>query len=170
MEQLVVSDKQWRAIHKLAAELAQRQVDDNLVSSAAAFMKAYPEADFLDWLYRLNQLGEIFKYSEQTERHRHELWGACQRLNPQPTSGREWALLLSWVARLQKHYETDSQLARQVSDASRVTLPPKPKPYKIPAALQQTKPDIPQVREEPSEKAVDLFAQMQALWNKREEE
>lgn len=170
MEEMIISDKQWQAIHKLAAELAQRRVDDNLVSSAAAYMKAFPDADFMDWLYRLNQLGEIFRYSDQTDRHRHELWGACQRLDPQPTSGQEWALVLSWVARLQKHYEGDRRLAQRVSDASQVKLPPKPTPYKPATELKRPEDNLPKVPEKPSEKAVDLFAQMQQLWAKRDEE
>ena len=67
----------------LAAELVQRNMDVNLIRTAEAYVKVYPDADIHDWLYRLAQLGDLFSSSEQTGRHRHELMEACKRLSPQ---------------------------------------------------------------------------------------
>jgi hypothetical protein len=165
-----VSPTQWKAIKRLAAELAQRKVDDNLVQTAAAYLKAYPEADLLDWLYRLNRLGEIFSSSNQTGRYRHELWAACERLQPQPRSGAEWGLILAWAARLQKHYETNLHQARRVSDVSAITLPPLPEVYRAPVTIRQAEPDLPSAPDKASKKAEDLFSRLQNLWGSKDED
>lgn len=166
-----INPAQWKSIHRLAAELAQRGVDDNLVQTAAAYMKAYPQTNLLDWLFRLNQLGDIFRSSNQTGRHRHELWAACQRLDPHPKSGAEWGLILAWTARLQKHYETNLRQAQQVSDASNVDLPPLPAAYTVPVTQPPpTDADLPPLPKKASQKAEDLFSRLQDLWGDRDEE
>ena len=160
-----ITGRQWKMIHRLAAALAQRDVDDNLVQTAAAYMKAYPQADLHDWLYRLVRLGNLFGSSNQTDRHRHELWAACVRLEPQPRSGPEWALVLAWAARLQRYYDRHLQRARTISNVSNIQLPDRPKPYQ-PPRFERADP-LPPVAEEVSSEAEDIFAQMQRRWAER---
>lgn len=165
-----ISKREWSMIHRLAAELAQRDMDDNLVQSAAAYMKANPQADLQEWLTRLAQLGDLFGSSLQTRRYRHELWAACRRLQPQPQSGAEWALVLAWAARMQRYYETNLNQAVKISDVRHITLPPPPpiytpKPVVVdnPPAQQAKKPDKPASR-----KAEDMFSRLQDLWADKE--
>jgi hypothetical protein len=166
MDEQTLTQDHWRMVHRLAAELAQRGVDDNLTRTAAAYMKAQPGADLVDWLHRLVQLGDLFSSSDQTERYRHELWAACQRLRPQPPDGVAWAQVLAWAGRLQKYYEDNLSLARRVSDVSHITLPPKPPKYKPPQQERAPEPEMPPVPEKPSDKAEDMFNKLQALWGK----
>jgi hypothetical protein len=168
MDEKAFSKDHWLMVQQLAAELAQRRVDDNLTRTAAAYMKAHPNADLIDWLHRLVQLGDLFSSSDQTERYRHELWAACERLRPQPSDGATWAQVLSWAGRLQKYYEDNPRLAQRVSDVSHVTLPPKPPQYRPPKQERNTEPDIPDVPEEASDAAQDMYSKLRALWGKKD--
>lgn len=148
--------------HRLAAELAQRDVDPNLMRTAAAFLKAYPMADAHDWLLRQARLGNLFSSSDQTGRYRHELMAACKRLRPQPADGQEWAFVLAWAARLFMYYQSDLRQARRISDVSRLELPEPPPVYEPPPPEKKA---IPPKNDEPvSEKAEDIFAQLQKRW------
>ena len=168
MTTTTLTARQWKMVHRLAAELAQRDMDVNMVQTAAAYMKDQPQADLEDWLYRLVQLGELFGSSNQTHKYRHELWAACQRLEPAPQSGREWGLVLAWAARLQKVYEMDRARARKISDVSHIQLPPAPAVYRPP--VQETTFQEPKPPKKASAAAEDLFAQMQAKWARHEED
>ena len=166
-----VHPRYWRSAHQLAAELSQWGVDANLLRTAAAYLQANPGADFDAWLERLARLGDLFSSSEQTGRYRHLLRVGCQRVRPQPASGREWVWVLSWAARLYDYYKGNRRLARQVSDVAGVPLPRQPDAYQPP---RQERPagaeeEIPGAPEEVSEEAEDLFAQMQEIWASREE-
>ena len=168
------SKRDWTMIHRLSAELAQRNMDVNLVQTAASYVKANPQADFQDWLFRLVRLGDLFGSSLQTTRYRQELWAACRRLEPQPKSGAEWAMVLSWAARLQKYYEADVRRARRISDVQHITLPPPPDVYRpTPAEIAASRPDgaeevfVPDAP--PSKKAEDIFSRLQDLWGEKDE-
>lgn len=166
---LQMSNRLWQAAHRLAAELAQRDVDNNLLRTAVSYMKDHPTADLHDWLYRLAQLGDLFSSSEQTGRYRHELYEACKRLDPQPTSGAEWVLVLSWATRLFNYYETNPAEARQVSNVGRLQLPPAPpvfKPPRVPAKKPQPKPKpVPPERSKPES---NLAAEFMAFFQKKQ--
>lgn len=165
-----ISQREWKMIHRLAAELAQRDMDDNLVQSAAAYMKAHPEANFQDWLTRLVQLGDLFGSSLQTGRYRHELWAACLRLQPQPQSGAEWATVLAWAARMQHYYETNLRDAVKISDVRHIKLPTPPPVYHPDPLITDdpTTPPPPVIDDTPASKeAEDIFARMQGLWDKK---
>lgn len=167
------SKREWKMIHRLSAELAQRNMDVNLVQTAAAYVKANPEANFQDWLFRLVRLGDLFGSSLQTTRYRQELWAACERLEPHPENGSEWALVLSWAARLQKYYEANMRLARKVSDVQHITLPPPPDVYRpkqadIDAASPKAAEAI-DLDKPASKEAEDIFARFQDLWGKKED-
>jgi len=165
-----ISQREWTMIHRLAAELAQRDMDDNLVQSAAAYMKANPEADFQAWLTRLVQLGDLFGSSLQTGRYWHELWAACRRLEPQPQSGAEWATVLAWAARMQRYYETNMRQAVKISDVRYIDLPAPPPAYypNLPAKAQSAPPVKKSIDDKPpSQEAEDLFARMQDRWEKK---
>lgn len=167
------SKREWAMIHRLSAELAQRNMDVNLVQTAAAYVKANPEANFQDWLFRLVRLGDLFGSSLQTTRYRHELWAACERLEPHPENGSEWALVLSWAARLQKYYEANMRLAREISDVQHITLPPPPDVYRPKQAeIAASRASIPQIitpDAPPSKKAEDMFARLQNLWGEEKD-
>ncbi len=151
--------------HRLAAELAQRDIDPNLLRTAAAYLKAYPEADVHDWLQRLARLGNMFSSSEQTGRYRHELMAACQRLRPQPTSGQEWTLVLAWAARLFTFHQSDLRKARGISDVTDIQLPPPPPEYQPPPPPKKSPTQTRVKKDEPASAAAkDIFAQMQQLW------
>jgi hypothetical protein len=146
-------------------------VDANLVQEAAAYAKAYPENDLVDWLNRLVRLGDLFTYSNQTERYRHELWAACRRLRPKPLNGAEWALVLAWAARLYGYYRRERRRARQISDVSNVKLPPRPKPYQPPPPEEVRPPEIEdEIVAEPRQEAKDLFARLQEKWAEQDDE
>ncbi len=165
-----MSKREWTMIHRLAAELAQRDMDDNLVQSVAAYMKANPQADFQAWLTRLAQLGDLFGSSLQTGRYRHELWAACGRLRPQPQSGAEWAVVLAWAARLQRYYETNMRQAVKISDVRHIELPAPPPVYHPPLVIaeEQAAPEIVIPDTPTSEKAQDLHARLKQLWANKE--
>lgn len=158
----------WRASHTLAAELAQRNFDNNLLRTAASYMKSYPDADLHDWLDRLARLGDIFRSSDQTELYRRELQHACKRLEPQPRNGEEWSLVLGWAGRLQPYYSFNLDEARRISNVSDLHLPPPPQPFQPPQPAAED--ELPEVREEVSPEAEDIFAQLQSLWANSEEE
>ena len=167
MDEQTLGKDHWLMVHRLAAELAQRRVDANLTRTAAAYMKAHPNADLIDWLHRLVQLGDLFSSSDQTERYRHELWAACERLRPQPPDGAAWAQVLAWAGRLQAFYEDDPRLAQRVSDVSYIDLPPKPPKYKPPKQERGLEPDLPKVPQKPSKEAEDMFSQLKKLWGNK---
>lgn len=169
MSTTAINKRQWQMIHRLAAELAQRRVDDNLVRTAAAYMKAYPDADLEVWLQQLNRLGDIFRSSNRTSDYRLELWGACRRLRPQPQSGKEWSLILGWAARLQKYYENNLRQAKEISDVSTVTLPGQPDIYRPPQPQPKSEPE-PEIPVQASTEAEDMLSRMQQIWGSREDD
>jgi hypothetical protein len=160
----------WKAARQLAAELAQWGFDDNLLKTAAAYVKAYPDADMAAWLERLARLGDLFSSSQQTGRYRHQLQFACERVQPRPRTGREWAWVLSWAARLYPYYNNNPAEARRISDVSNVHVPPmaavyRPKPTTRSAATTPAKATPP---EKPSPEAENLFSQLQKRWAEKE--
>lgn len=172
MSALPMNKHRWRAAHQLAAELAQRDFDGNLLKTAASYMTAYPDSDLHDWTHRLARLGNMFSSSSQTGRYRHELYEACLRVRPQPVNGRDWALVLAWAARLFSYYNANLEEARAISDVRGLRLPEPPPPFQPPQpATPNLVPEakLPEVREEVSEEAADYFARLQKLWNKKEE-
>lgn len=156
MTTLKMNKLRWQAARRLAAELAQRDFDNNLLKTAASHMKFDPQTDLEDWLYRLVRLGDAFSSSNQTGRYRHELYEACRRLSPRPESGEEWALVLSWAARLFTYYESNRSEARQISNVSGLRLPKPPQEYrpKVSKAVDEAAVlDIPEPPEKTSELA-----------------
>ncbi|MCA9897241.1 MAG: hypothetical protein KC433_03580 [Anaerolineales bacterium] len=154
----------WKPAHVLAAELSQWGTDANLVKTAASYMKQYPEASLAEWLERLVQLGQLFSSSDQTERYRQQLKAACDRLAesyPALKSGDEWAWVLGWAARLMPYYQGNRNAAERMSAVGRF-VPQPVKPFQRPNAPVAD--ELPEVREEVSDKAEDLFAKMQARW------
>lgn len=165
-ERIHESNALWSAAIRLAAELAQRNFDNNLLRAAAAYAAAYPQGDLLAWTERLAQMGQLFSSSEQTSSYRHELWAACHRLQPRPGSATEWAWVLGWAARLFPYFQQNRPRARHINDVTDLYLPDPPTIYQppVPEHPGVADKDLPPVPEKASQKAEDLFAQMQALW------
>jgi hypothetical protein len=68
------------------------------------------------------------------------------------------------------YYRRERRRARQISDVSDVKLPPRPKPYQPPPPEEVRPPEIEdEIVTEPSEEAEDLFAQLQDIWAKKDE-
>lgn len=165
-ERIRESNALWSATIRLAAELAQRNFDNNLLRAAAAYAAAYPQGDLLAWTERLAQMGQLFSSSEQTSSYRHELWAACHRLQPRPGSATEWAWVLGWAARLFPYFQQNRPRARRISDITDLYLPEAPPLYQPPVPESQASEDdnLPPMPDEASQEAENLFAQMQALW------
>lgn len=159
--------------HVLAAQLAQWGTDANLLKTAAAYMKDYPEADLFDWLDRLVSLGDLFSSSQQTDRYRQQLQAACQQINEtyKIQSGDDWAWVLGWAARLTPYYDENKAKARRIAPEGQFR-------YRQVQTFRRQRSqtpsgsidDLPAVRDEVSEEAEDLFNKLQSLWGNREEE
>lgn len=127
----------WRTAYQLAAELAQRNFDDNILKAAGSYLRQNPDGDLLDWAERLAQLGEIFRSSNQTTTHRQEFWAACHRLKSKPRNREEWIRVLFWAARLHRYFVENRQSARAIApDAHALTLSHLPPLYQPPPVVR----------------------------------
>ena len=163
----MMNKRLWQASHILAAELAQRGCDPNLIRTAAAYLQAHPNANFLDWLERLVRLGDTFRSSDQTERYRQELWAACGRLKDRIGSNSEWQDVLGWSARLYSYYDSYPSKGLKWSDARGFQIPPLPPRFKPPRpTLTRPRPaeSQPPVPDKTSAAAEDIFALLQKKW------
>jgi hypothetical protein len=155
----------WKAAHTLAAELAQWSTDPNVLRMTAAYIKEYPDADLTDWLERLVRLGDYFTSSQQTGRYRQQVREGCRRVGERfgLSSGQEWAWVLGWAGRLMPYYDEYPVKARRRSEVPGFVPEPvrafrrsRPLVYETPPQPEVVVDDAP-----PSEKALDLFAQLQ---------
>lgn len=166
-----INNRQWMAAHHLAAELAQRDFDVNIMRTAGDYLERYPDLTtdgWFHWLKSLSRLGDIFSSSNNTSDFRHEFEQACLRLQEKPFAPQntaEWATVLGWAQRLFRYYQAYPKRAQQISNVRNITLPDKREPYRSKTAGVRTPSPtteaLPDVREEVSDKAADLFAQFQ---------
>lgn len=155
-----MNNRLWRSAEGLAQTLATKDVDRNVIGTAAAYARAYPDSDFLLWAKHFAQLGEeTFGSSNQTDWYRRTLQDACRQLQPAPQNGLEWALVLGWAARLYDGYAVPSG-DKRADDRTSYSSTRQSKKRKQPRPGRTTKKavaDIPEVREEVSDKAQDIF-------------
>jgi hypothetical protein len=117
----IMDTKSWRLAQGLAAELALRGTDRSLINEALNYLRAYPQADFFDWLEKLMALGDLFTLSKQTAIYRCELRDACQRLHS-VADNQTLAQILGWAARLHSFYWQKPDLALHHSPVRPETL------------------------------------------------
>lgn len=151
-----MNNRLWRAVDGLTEALTIEGIDRNVIGTAAAYARAYPDADFLQWADRFAQLGETFGSSNQTDRYRRALRDACRQVRPAPQTGGEWAMVLGWAARL---YDAQARPAGGDWGQTRRRPPRRRvKPRKPPRTTRKPVSDeLPDVREEVSDKAQDIF-------------
>lgn len=152
----------WKPAHILAAELAQWGTDANLVKTAAAVMKDNPELDFLDWLERLARLGDLFRSSDKTGLYRQQLRHVCLKIQAEFAlhAGADWAWVLAWAGRLMPYYTSALSRATTLSPIQGDLLDPLPPPFQRSQPTTR-KPKESEPLEQPSQKALDLWAQIQ---------
>lgn len=155
-----MNNRLWHSAEGLAQALATKGIDRNVISTAAAYARAYPDTDFLLWVNHFAQLGEeTFGSSNQTDWYRRTLQDACQQLKPAPQNGLEWAMVLGWAARLYAGYATPSR-GNQRDDRqphARQQQSKKRKPPRPGRTSKKAVAYIPEVREEVSDAAQDIF-------------
>jgi hypothetical protein len=164
----------WTAAHTLAAELAQWSTDPNVLRMTAAYIKEFPDADLADWLERLVRLGDYFASSQQTGRYRQQVREGCRRAGQRfnLTSGREWAWVLGWAGRLMPYYDEYPAKARRRSEVPDFA----PEPVQAFRRAQPTQIEAPPPTPDDvdddapvSDKALDLWAQMQQRFAEQEQ-
>lgn len=165
----------WMAAHTLAAELAQWSTDPNVLRMTAAYIKEFPDADLADWLERLVLLGDFFTSSQQTGRYRQQVREGCRRVGKRfgLTSGREWAWVLGWAGRLMPYYDEFPAKARRRSEVPEF-VPEPVRAFRRARPLKPEPPPPPPPGDEdddatPSQKALDLWAQMQQKMAQQEQ-